>query len=76
MAALQTILALVFGFIGFYVLQQLLAPSKKLPPGPKGVPLLGNIADLPRDGKQEWIHWLQYKDIYGKVIVCLGLRGF
>ena len=34
-------------------------------PGPKGIPLFGNINDLPKTGDVEWQHWLQYKDRYG-----------
>jgi hypothetical protein len=37
-----------------------------LPPGPKGLPILGNINDLPKPGKLECHHWAQYKDHYGQ----------
>ncbi|KAJ2990652.1 hypothetical protein NUW58_g2843 [Xylaria curta] len=45
-----------------------------LPPGPKGVPLFGNIMDLPPKGKREWEHWLIHKDIYGPIssVTALG----
>ena len=36
---------------------------RQLPPGPTGLPLLGNIADMPKD--YEWRHWAKHKDIYG-----------
>lgn len=36
-----------------------------LPPGPKPKFFVGNLADLPPPGKQEWMHWLQHKDAYG-----------
>ncbi|KAI1191509.1 putative cytochrome P450 oxidoreductase OrdA-like protein [Nemania serpens] len=38
-----------------------------LPPGPKGLPLVGNIAGLPSPGEREWEHWLRHKDIYGPI---------
>ncbi|TWU71434.1 hypothetical protein ED733_002394 [Metarhizium rileyi] len=38
---------------------------KRLPPGPKGVPVLGNIRDFPPKGVPEFQHWLLHKDLYG-----------
>jgi hypothetical protein len=45
-----------------------------LPPGPKGLPILGNINDLPKSGALEWHHWLTHKDLYGPIssITVLG----
>lgn len=37
----------------------------RLPPGPKGFPLLGNISDLPPSGEPEARHWLKHKSLYG-----------
>ncbi|KAJ6007266.1 hypothetical protein N7540_011242 [Penicillium herquei] len=38
-----------------------------LPPGPVGKPILGNIADLPPPGTQDWVHWLKHKELYGPI---------
>jgi hypothetical protein len=45
-----------------------------LPPGPKGLPLVGNINDLPPQGSREYLHWLQFKNRYGSLssITILG----
>ncbi|KAI0097574.1 cytochrome P450 [Nemania sp. FL0031] len=45
-----------------------------LPPGPKGLPLVGNVRDLPTHGERQWQHWLKHKDIYGPIssITALG----
>ncbi|KAF3910624.1 hypothetical protein ABW21_db0204541 [Orbilia brochopaga] len=38
-----------------------------LPPGPKGLPIVGNVPDLPPPGVIEWKHWLKHKDLYGPI---------
>ncbi|KAH8879294.1 cytochrome P450 [Thozetella sp. PMI_491] len=45
-----------------------------LPPGPKGLPLVGNIFDLPPPGVPEYRHWLKHKDKYGPLssVTVLG----
>lgn len=45
-----------------------------LPPGPKGLPIVGNINDLPPPGVPEYQHWLKHKERYGPLssITVLG----
>ncbi|KAG6021239.1 hypothetical protein E4U40_005441 [Claviceps sp. LM458 group G5] len=38
-----------------------------LPPGPKGLPIFGNVFDLPPAGIPEYEHWLTHKDAYGPI---------
>ncbi|KAH0358314.1 putative cytochrome P450, partial [Aureobasidium melanogenum] len=38
-----------------------------LPPGPRGLPLLGNLTDLPTGSVPEFQHWLKHKDAYGPI---------
>ncbi|KAF9738883.1 hypothetical protein PMIN02_001195 [Paraphaeosphaeria minitans] len=48
--------------------------AQPLPPGPKGVPILGNVNDMPKPGVLECHHWLQHKDLYGPIssVTVLG----
>lgn len=36
-----------------------------LPPGPKPLPIVGNVRDLPASGSPDWVHWLKHKELYG-----------
>lgn len=66
-------LSLAFADIGLatialYLLKRLLAATHKsrlqLPPGPKGLPLVGNVADMPT--QQEWKTFSRWGRTYGK----------
>ncbi|KAF5640103.1 oxidoreductase [Fusarium tjaetaba] len=41
--------------------------SAQLPPGPRGLPLVSNVLDLPRAGQFEAHHWARHKDLYGNI---------
>ncbi|TDZ13611.1 Multifunctional cytochrome P450 monooxygenase [Colletotrichum spinosum] len=49
--------------------------SRNLPPGPRPLPLLGNIKDFPPDGTPEHLHWLKHKDLYGPIssVTVMGM---
>ncbi|KAL7940940.1 cytochrome P450 [Trichoderma barbatum] len=68
----QAVLVLAFVLYRFFFRKkQDLLP---LPPGPKPLPIVGNINDLPPPGVPEFEHWLPFKDKYGPVssITVLG----
>lgn len=49
--------------------------QRKLPPGPKPLPIFGNIKDFPPDGTPEYQHWLHHKDLYGGIssVTVMGM---
>jgi hypothetical protein len=51
----------------FFIIRTFTSKQKlgKLPPGPKGKPIIGNLLDLPAEGEQECLHWLRHKELYG-----------
>ena len=44
--------------------------SKPHPPGPKGLPLLGNMLDMPTS--HEWLKAAEWKKVYGTYLMCSG----
>ena len=52
-----------------YACKLVISRSKRppKPPGPKGLPILGNIFDIPSGEDQQWIHWQKHKQLYGPI---------
>jgi len=70
------VLILIAAAVAFVAHRLLFAGKQQhpLPPGPKGLPILGNIRDLPKGDILECHHWLKHKDLYGPIssITVLG----
>ncbi|KAF4335029.1 oxidoreductase [Fusarium beomiforme] len=49
------------------ILYILTRPHRNLPPGPKPLPILGNIRDMPDGESPEYQHWIKFKDLYGPI---------
>ena len=66
----NTLLKAILGLLALYITKLWVGRKKPLgplPPGPQPKPIVGNIADLPPPGVQDWKHWLKHKDLYGKL---------
>ena len=76
MAIATLILGAVIALTGYLVYQQTFRTSqRKYPPGPKSLPIVGNIRDLPPDNVPSHEHWLTHKDLYGGIssVTVMGM---
>ncbi|KAJ5171869.1 hypothetical protein N7492_004462 [Penicillium capsulatum] len=69
MAFVIGLLSTLVGIISVYLLAEILHRKSRgrLPPGPRGYPLVGNIWGLPAEDIPQWIYWLQHKTKYGPI---------
>ncbi|KAI1759439.1 putative cytochrome P450 oxidoreductase OrdA-like protein [Hypoxylon sp. FL1150] len=76
MDILSLIVCAGVGLAIFYITRRILKIAGRPPllPGPKGLPVIGNLKDLPQPGVFEAEHWLRHKELYGPIssITVLG----
>ncbi|KAL2819386.1 cytochrome P450 [Aspergillus granulosus] len=69
----------VTGLVSLYVLRLVFRQASSRtppPPGPKPLPIIGNVRDMPATDSPEWLHWLKHKELYGPIssVSVLGQR--
>ncbi len=62
-------IGLALGFIILYVVRYLASPYRKLPPGPRGYPIIGNVFEL---GKGPWLYFTELQKKYGQFVAFLS----
>ena len=63
----QSLLALVTAYLFIKVLLSINAKGP-LPPGPRGLPVLGNIFQIP---KFQWLKYTEWKEVFGNLFSLL-----
>ncbi|KAI1386111.1 putative cytochrome P450 oxidoreductase OrdA-like protein [Hypoxylon trugodes] len=65
------VISIGIGLAATYILIRLFssfnAHRLPLPPGPRSLPFVGNLNDLPKPGVLEAHHWLEHKRLYGPI---------
>jgi hypothetical protein len=54
----------ILGLIVLYTARYLASPYRKLPPGPRGYPIIGNLLELRGDG--QWLTFSKWQKKYGQ----------